>query len=122
MWLIGGLCLSRVEALILDILRDFAPHVEKHKVVQKNFLFRKINGPTKKLVILFLKLKKNREVFSSQKSAQTYYQCQESIITTRFNRSFLLTTALKTRTCVMVLYWFQLIKIESQPNQNYDTL
>ena len=39
----------------------------------------------------------------SQKLTQTYYQCLESIIIAHFNRSFLLTLALKTRTCVMAL-------------------
>jgi hypothetical protein len=55
------------------------------------------------------KFKKNTHVikiivnFRSQKLAQTYYQCLESIITTHLNCSFLLTLALKTRTSVMAL-------------------
>ena len=42
-------------------------------------------------------------IFWSQKLAQTYDQCLEFAITAHFNSSFLLTLALKTRTCIITL-------------------
>ena len=52
-------------------------------------------------------------IFWSQKLAQTYYQCMESTVVTHFNRSFLLTLALKTKTCVMELLVATWLKFDS---------
>jgi hypothetical protein len=63
-------------------------------------------------VILLLTLKKI--VYFE---AKTYCQCLESAITVHFKCSFLLTLALKTRTCVMAPLIFDLIEIRSRHDQ-----
>ena len=70
----------------------------------KYFLCRKIK--IKRIVIFFGNFILSIEMivnFWSQKLAQTYYQSLEFVKTAHFNHSFLLTLALKTRTCVMTL-------------------
>ena len=59
------------------------------------------NEDFKKIVILFLTL--NVVNFWSQKLAWTYCQCLEFAIIVHFNRLFMLTLAIKTKTCVMAL-------------------
>ena len=49
--------------------------------------------------------------FWSQKLFSTYYPCLESTITSRLDRLFFLTLALKTRTCVMALFFPTLLKL-----------
>jgi hypothetical protein len=65
----------------------------------------------------------------SQKLAQTYYRCLQSIITTHLKCSFFLALALKTKTCVMaslILAWLELspnlVEFESRSYWNYGIL
>ena len=58
--------------------------------------------------------------FWSQNLTQTYYQCLQFAITIHFNRTFLLTLALKTKTCVMTLLVMTLSKFQSWPNEKFN--
>ena len=62
-------------------------------------------------------------IFWSQQMDRTYYQCTESKMTVYLNRSFLLTLALQTMTCVMALLipaWSKLSHDLSESKSHHD--
>ena len=93
----------RVEVPITDHLRDYAPNLEKYKVVQISPC-RKIGIMRTAifLVIIFLKLKLLC-IFGSHNLSWTYYQCLASAVIAHFKCSFFFALALKLGTCVMAL-------------------
>ena len=78
---------------------------------------QKLGGLQPFSLILFLELKLLC-IFGVKSWSEHIKRCLESTLTTHFNHPFLLTSTLKTGSCVMALFGSSLIKIQSQSNRN----
>ena len=118
---VASCMVDRVEAPIIDHLKDSTPYLEKYKVVHflscRKLEIRRIANF---LVILFLKLK-FLWIFEAKSWPKHIYQCLEFAKTTHFNRSFLLTLTQNQDMCHGTI-GSGLLQMQSQLDQNSSTL